>query len=105
MSQDLRSSYKYLKKLVKERKIVICRADKDGKLLVLDFKDYNLIMEREFANQFQELAHVDLIAANHELQQIKDKCDNFLKNLHRAGVIDDNMLFYVTGLKEREHKY
>ena len=105
MSQDLRSSFKYLKKLVKDRKIVICRADKDGKLLVLDFKDCNLIMEREFANQFQELTHVDLTTVHYELQQIKDKCDNFLKNLHRAGAIDDSMLFHVTGLKEREQKY
>ena len=44
MSQELRSRFKYLKKLVKDRKIVICLADKDGKLLALDFKDYNLIM-------------------------------------------------------------
>ena len=105
MSQDQRSNFKYLKKLVKNRTIVICRADKNGKLLVLYFKDYNLIMEKEFANQFQELTHVDLTTVHHELQQIKDKCDNFLKNLHRAGAIDDSMLFHVTNLKEREQKY
>ena len=104
-SQDLRSSFKYLKKLVKDRKTVICCADKDGKLLVLDFKDYNLIMEREFANQFKEMTHVDLTTVHHELQQIKYKCDNFLKNLHKAGAIDDSMSFQVTGLKEREQKY
>ena len=69
MSQDLKSSFKYLKKLVKDRKIVICRADIDGKLLVLDFKDYNLIIEREFANQFQELTHVDLTTVHHELHR------------------------------------
>ena len=62
-------------------------------------------MEREFANQFQELTHVNLTTGHHELQQIKDKCDNFLKNLDRAGAIDDSMLFHVTGLKEREQKY
>ena len=93
MNQYLRSSFKYLKKLVKDRKIVICCADKDGKLLVLDFKDYNLIMEREFATQFQELIHVDLTTLNHELQQIKDKYDKFLINLHRAGAIDDVCYF------------
>ena len=62
-------------------------------------------MEREFANQFQELTRVDLTTVHHELQQIKDKCDNFSKNLHRAGAIDDSMLFHVIGLKEREQKY
>ena len=105
MSQDIKSNFEYLKKLVKDRKIFICHADKGGKLLVLDFKDYNLIMDREFGNQFQELTHVDLTTVHHELQQIKDKFDNFLKNLHRAGAIDDSMLFHVTGLKKHEQKY
>ena len=62
-------------------------------------------MKTEFANQFQELTHVDLTTVHHELQQIKDRCDNFLKNLHRAGAIDGSMLFYVTGLKEQKQKY
>ena len=75
------------------------------KLLILDFNDYNLIVEREFANQFQELKRVDLTPIHHELQQKKDKCDNFLKNFHRADAIDDTMLFHVTGLEERKHKY
>ena len=54
-------------------------------------------MERDLANQFQELTHVDLTTVHHELPRIKDKCDNFLKNLYRAGTIDDSMLFHVTG--------
>ena len=53
MSQDLRSNFKYLKKLVKDRKIVICHADKDGNLLVLDFKDYNLIWKENLRINFK----------------------------------------------------
>ena len=53
MSQYLRSSFKYLKKLFKDRKIVICRVDKDGKLLVITFKDYNLIMEKNLRSNFK----------------------------------------------------
>ena len=49
-------------------------------------------MERVFANQFQELTQVDLTTVYHELQPMKDECDNFLNNLHRAGAIDDSML-------------
>ena len=51
------------------------------------------------------MTHVDLTTEHHELQQIKSKCDNFLKHLHRAGSIDDSMLFHVNRLKEREQKY
>ena len=45
------------------------------------------------------------MSVHNELPHIKNKCDNFLINLHRAYAIDDNMLFRITGLKEREHKY
>ena len=99
MSQDPRS-FKYLKELAKDRKIVICCADKNGKLLVLHFKEYCLIMERKFANQFQKLRHVDLTRVHNKLQHLEDKSDNFLKNLHRGGTIDDIVLFHVTGLKK-----
>ena len=51
------------------------------------------------------MTHVYLTTVHHELQQIKDKCNNFLKNTHRAGAIDDRMLFHMTGLREREQKY
>ena len=51
------------------------------------------------------MTHVDLTAVHNELAPVKNNCDNFLKNLHRAGAIDDNMLFHVTSLKEREHKH
>ena len=63
-------------------------------------------VEHYYLHSYQnKLTHVDLTTVHLELQQIKDKCDSFLKNLHRAGAIDDSMLFHVTGLKEREQKY
>ena len=46
-------------------------------------------MGRELENQFLELTHIDLTTVHNKLKHIKDKCDNFLKNLLRAVVIDD----------------
>ena len=41
----MRSSLKHLSQLVHTNRIVICKADKDGKIIVVDFKDYQIIME------------------------------------------------------------
>ena len=40
--------------LVKSNKIVICKADKDGKIIIADYKDYHKIMEAEL-EQFEIL--------------------------------------------------
>jgi len=36
-----------LAKLTEERKIVICRADKDGKIITLNYEDYDAIVTKE----------------------------------------------------------
>ena len=43
----LLTALKELINLVKNKNIVICKADKDGKIIVLDFDDYINIMNRE----------------------------------------------------------
>ena len=37
-----------------KNKIVICKADKDGKIIIVDYKDYQKIMEAEL-EQFEIL--------------------------------------------------
>ena len=53
-SHDERKSLSKLAKLTEERKIVICRADKDGKIVILNYDDYDAIMTREL-QQFEKL--------------------------------------------------
>ena len=82
MSKDLRSGFKCFKKLVKDREVVVCRADKDGKRLALYFKGYNLIMERKLANQFPKLIHIDLtiVGLHNGLKHVENKCNNISKH-------------------------
>ena len=47
LNPDLLTALKELINLVKNKNIVICKADKDGKIIVLDFDDYINIMNRE----------------------------------------------------------
>ena len=49
LTSDLQFSLAKLKKLVDDRHIIICRADKDGKIIILNYADYDTIMKREFA--------------------------------------------------------
>ena len=48
---------KDLCKLTGEKKIVICKADKDGKIVVVNFKDYDQIME----NQLKSFTHISSV--------------------------------------------
>jgi len=47
LSKEQRKSFSKLAKLTEERKIVICRVDKDGKIVILNYDDYHAIMTRE----------------------------------------------------------
>ena len=50
----MNKSFKKLKKLVRNNDIIVCKTDKDGKLVIIDLATYNNIMKREL-EQFQEL--------------------------------------------------
>jgi len=54
LSHEERKILSKLAKLTEERKIVICRADKDGKIVILNYEDYDAIMIREL-QQFEKL--------------------------------------------------
>jgi len=47
MPKEQRNSLNKLNSLVKNRHIVICSSDKDGKIVILNYEDYNSIMLRE----------------------------------------------------------
>ena len=47
LNPDLLTALKELINLVKNKNIVICKTDKDGKIIVLDFDDYINIINRE----------------------------------------------------------
>ena len=51
-SKEQRKSFSKLAKLTEERKFVICRADKDGKTVILNYGDYDSIMQW-FSNLFR----------------------------------------------------
>ena len=53
LSNEQRKSLSQLSKLTEEKQIVICRVDKDGKIVILNYEDYNTIMTKEL-QQFEK---------------------------------------------------
>ena len=68
-----RQSLDKLKKLVNNKVIVICKSDKDGKLIILNMSDYQAIMERELV-QFESLP-LNSKTENTHLDNIRHSCE------------------------------
>jgi len=84
LSKDQRKSFSKLAKLTtEERKIVICRADKDGKIVILNYDDYDAIMTREL-QQFEKL-DVSVDGSDTYLEKVRKDCNELVVKLHAIG--------------------
>ena len=89
-----------LRMLVRDEKIVVCRADKDG--VVVNYKDYNQIMKNESQQSFAYISSLTSDSIRRHLNNIRSKADNQMIELHKIGIIDDQMLKHATGIKYYE---
>ena len=103
LSAEERIALKDLCKLTREKKIVICKADKDGKIVVVNFKDYDQIMENQLQS-FTRISSINSKNIHKHLTKIKTFAENQMIELHRTGAVDDEMLKYTTGIKFYAHK-
>ena len=72
-----------LNEQVRNKNIVICRSDKDGKLVVLNFDDYNKIMGREL-EMFKKLDTLNENNIKKHFENIREKInDSIINRLHR----------------------
>ena len=49
-----------LRMFVRDEKIVVCRADKDGKVIVVNYEDYNQIMKNEIQRSFTYISSLTI---------------------------------------------
>ena len=102
LSHEERKSLSKLAKLTEERKIVICRAD-DGKIVILNYKDYDAIMIREL-QQFEKL-DVSVEGCDAYLEKLRKDCNDLMVKLHNLGAVNDELLLHVTGIKCKSNSY
>ena len=95
---NLRKALNELKTEIDNKKIVLCKSDKDGKVILLNYNDYDTIMKREL-NKFECLDIPDYkIKAN----EIRSHTESLVINLHQHELIDDELLFHTVGVKFHE---
>ena len=104
LDYKLKIALQELKGWVKNNKIVICKADKDGRILVVNYEDYQLIMRRELSN-LNQLENLNQTNINHYFESIRDHIQKQLIDLHKEGSIDDDTLLHVAGTKNKNEKY
>ena len=84
LSKDQRKSFSKLAKLTtEERKIVICRADIDEKIVILNYDDYGAIITREL-QQFEKL-DVSVDGSDTYLEKVRKDCNELVVKLHDLG--------------------
>ena len=93
-----------LRMLVRDEKIDVCRADKDGKVLVANYEDYNRIMKTVFQRSFTYISSLTTDNIQKHLNNIWSSADNQMIEPHKIGIIDDQMLKHATGIKYHKCK-
>jgi len=103
LSHEERKSLRKLAKLTEERKIVICQADKDGKIAMLNYEDYDTIMAKEL-QQFEKL-DVSVEGCDTYTEKLRKDCNDLMVKLHNLGAVNDELLLHVTGIKCKSNSY
>ena len=101
---DQKKALDELKQWIKNNEIVICKADKDGRVLVVNYGDYQTIMDREL-KKFNHLQHLNPNNVNCYFDDTRNYIKNQLVNLHKEEVVDDEMLLLVSGMKSKNKTY
>ncbi|MEC8568508.1 MAG: hypothetical protein VXY56_09565, partial [Pseudomonadota bacterium] len=98
LNHKLKKAYNELIGLVNTKRIVICRAGKDGKVVILNFDDYYCLMNNEL-DKFNKLEDLNLNNINNHFAKIRCKLDNFMIKLYENEIIDDDILKRTVGIK------
>ena len=75
-----------LRMLVRDEKIVVCRADKHGKVFVVNYEDYNQIMKNELEQSFIYISSLTTDNIRKHQNNIRNKADNQMIELHKIGI-------------------
>ena len=70
--------------------MVICSSDKDGKIVILTYEDYNSIMLREL----KDIKTVMMVGCtiSQYFEQIRETCNSLMIKLHKLKIVNDCML-------------
>ena len=87
LNENVQLALNNLCMLVRDKKIVVCRADKGGKVIVVNYKDYNQIMKNELQQSFTYISSLTTDNIRKHLNNIRSKADNQMIERHKIGII------------------
>ena len=70
---------------------MLCRADKDGKIVILNYDDYDAIMTREL-QQFEKL-DVSVDGSDTYLEKVRKDCNELVVKLRAIGELKMNCYY------------
>ena len=103
LPKEQRNSLNKLNSLLKNRHIVISSSDKDGKIVILNYEDYDSIMLRELKD-FETVMMVGCTISEH-FEQIRETCNSLMIKLHKLKIVSNCMFLHTTGIKLYEKLY
>ena len=98
LTTDMQKILNKIKELVISKQIVICRADKGGKILIIDYDKYDAIMLQQL-KAITTLKDINMNNLVQTLDKVTNCCNNYIIKLHKLNYINNKLLFHTTGLK------
>ena len=92
---------KNLLSLIEQKKIVVCKSDKDGKIVIVNYEDYTDIVRREMEG-YSKLK-LEGRKLDEWLTKNKKDAENMILKLYESGDIDDKLLYCSTGIKRNKN--
>ena len=101
LNSTLLKSLQKIRKLVDQRIIVICKSDKDGKTIIVNYKDYSDIIMKNLETYHKldyKTSEID-----DKIKNIKTKSEKMVMKLYKSGDIDEDLLYHATGWKKNKN--
>ena len=102
LKKSERKAVEELRIAVKNKQIVICKSDKDGKIVLVNYRDYNVIIEKELS----KFSHLHTLITNNiksYLNKIRKTAEDKIIELHQHGAISDDLLKHTVGVILYDH--
>ena len=87
----LKKALQELISYTKNKEIVICRTDKDGRIIVVNFKDYKSIMQKEL-QKFDVIKDFNVKNTQEDFDKVRVTIEKMMTELYEEDFIDDKML-------------
>ena len=78
--------------------------NKDGKIVILNYEDYDAIITRSLLQLFEKL-DVSVEGCDAYLENLRKDCTDIIVKLHNLGAVNDELLLRVTGIKCKSNSY